>query len=93
MNFEEYRLKSFKHWPIPYVDVRELARDGFYYTGESDRVICNFCKTGLYRWDPNDIVAEEHKKQASQCPWVLNQVTDNVPMANRRPKLIVFDYL
>ncbi len=31
MRYEKFRIESFRNWPIPYIDCRELAAQGFYY--------------------------------------------------------------
>ena len=75
------RLGSFKNWPIPYIDVRELAKDGFYYTGYSDIVECRFCRLRLYRFEADDDVKEEHHLHAPYCPFLRTPYeTDNIEL-------------
>lgn len=81
MNFEKFRVKSFKHWPIAWLDVLKLAKNGFRYAGEGDRVICNFCFVGLHQWEPQDDIGEEHRKNSPSCPFLISPLTcGNIPM-------------
>ena len=50
------RLPSFtENWPAKGpVTPRKMANAGFYYLGDSNRVICFYCDEGLKNWEPND---------------------------------------
>ena len=78
MDFEKFRIESFKNWPVPYIDFRELAADGFFYTGFSDKVECNFCRLLLKDWEATDIPRKEHLKFAAYCPFVRGLQTGNI---------------
>ena len=80
MNFEKSRLETFIGWPVPYVDTRSLAKTGFYYTKEVDKVMCNFCGLGLGEWEALDVPLEEHKRFSSQCPLLLGEAPENKPL-------------
>ena len=81
MNFEFNRIESFYNWPIPFISINELSKNGFYYMGYGDRVKCNFCGVQLLDWKYGDVPSEEHKKWAPYCPLISNNnaKTANVP--------------
>ena len=77
---EIYRLESFKHWPCQSIVGKEdLARNGFYYLGEGDRVQCVFCNVVLSSWEKGDNVITEHRRHSKNCPFVLGKKTTNIP--------------
>ncbi|XP_078077876.1 baculoviral IAP repeat-containing protein 2 [Mustelus asterias] len=83
MRSEEMRLQTFQNWPsysslIP----AELAKAGFYYTGEEDRVACFVCGGKLSNWEPGDRAASEHRRHFPSCPFVLGNQMGNIPMSN-----------
>lgn len=55
------RLESFITWP-PGLKQQglDMALAGFYYTGQSDSVLCFYCGIGLGVWMPNDVPISEH---------------------------------
>jgi Inhibitor of Apoptosis domain len=69
---EKCRLESFVNWPKPFISVRELASNGFYYTGYGDVVECNFCRLRLHKWLADDDVEEQHVIHAPYCPLLVN---------------------
>ncbi|XP_072332448.1 baculoviral IAP repeat-containing protein 2 [Scyliorhinus torazame] len=84
---EEMRLQTFQNWPsysslIP----AELAKAGFYYTGEEDRVACFACSGKLSNWEPGDRATSEHRRHFPSCPFVLGNHMGNVPMINTEPQ-------
>ena len=93
MNHEKFRLASFRNWPLPFINVRVMAKNGFYYLGDGDVVKCNFCQIRLYRWDPNHIIEEEHLKKSPGCPLLRGHASGNIPMKARPLNLIVLDIL
>jgi len=89
MLHEKYRIESFQNWPVPYINVRELAANGFYYTGCCDVVECRFCRLRLNNWEADDDVVEQHNKFASYCPFLrFPEKTENVKM---NKKILLFD--
>ena len=69
-----FRQQTFGDWPKKdVVDVNALARAGFFYTGNGDRVRCAFCRKCLVNWRPGDEPAEEHRRECPACPFVLQE--------------------
>ncbi|XP_059820694.1 baculoviral IAP repeat-containing protein 2 [Hypanus sabinus] len=83
MRSEETRLQTFQNWPsysslVP----TELAKAGFYYTGEDDKVACFVCGGRLGNWEPGDRPSTEHRRHFPTCPFVLGNEIGNIPMNN-----------
>lgn len=66
------RLRSFDTWP-PQMNPTglELARAGFYYTGESDSVRCFYCDLPLHKWETKDSALVEHQTHSPGCRYLL----------------------
>jgi len=85
MNYEKFRLESFRCWPIPWISTRELAANGFFFKNmDTDVVECNFCKVKLYHWEAEDTPSDQHKKWAPYCPFINGEETKNVPLVNKK---------
>lgn len=82
MNYEKFRVESFRHWPVPYVNVRELAKSGFYYIGFDDIVECCFCGIRIRAWEAEDTPESEHQRWSPYCPFLENKFCNNVPLKN-----------
>ena|SRR5277367_1851343 len=82
--YEKFRIESFKNWPIPWIDVRELAKNGFYYTGNDDSVDCYFCQIRIHDWQAEDTPKEVHKKWAPYCPFSNGNPVDNIPLYKKK---------
>ncbi|XP_068272356.1 baculoviral IAP repeat-containing protein 7 [Nyctibius grandis] len=69
---EEMRLSTFQNWP-QYTDMHpeQLARAGFFYTGESDVVRCFYCDGGVRNWSFGDDPWREHAKWYPGCEFLL----------------------
>ncbi|NXG48799.1 BIR7B protein, partial [Psilopogon haemacephalus] len=69
---EEMRLSTFQNWP-QYTDVppEQLARAGFYYTGQGDVVRCFHCDGGVRSWSFGDDPWREHAKWYPDCEFLL----------------------
>lgn len=69
---EVTRLNSFKTWSKDMTQKpADMADAGFFYTKQSDKVICYFCGGGMKDWSPDDIPWEEHARFFQSCPYVL----------------------
>lgn len=76
LKVESVRLSTFDDWPtsVP-IKPSDLAADGWFYTGQKDRVCCAFCRGILHQWSKNDEPAVEHRKHFPKCPFVIGQDT------------------
>ncbi|XP_047350466.1 putative inhibitor of apoptosis [Vespa velutina] len=86
--FESARLKSFRKWPVSFVNPTTLAAAGFYYVGESDRVQCFECQVELYNWEQGDIPMVDHERSSPNCRFVRNIPCGNVPIGTD-PALVI----
>ncbi|PKU47518.1 baculoviral iap repeat-containing protein 1 [Limosa lapponica baueri] len=60
---EGVRLDSFKTWPAEArVEATALAKAGFFYTGEGDKVQCFNCGRCLHEWEEGEDPMESHAK-------------------------------
>ncbi|KAM9070808.1 baculoviral IAP repeat-containing protein 7 isoform 1-T1 [Sarcophilus harrisii] len=72
MGVEQIRLDSFHNWPsASMVCPQQLARAGFFYTGQHDHVKCYYCDGGLRNWDRGDDPWREHAKWFPRCEFLL----------------------
>ncbi|NWQ81498.1 BIR7B protein, partial [Columbina picui] len=69
---EEMRLSTFRNWP-QYSDMHpeQLARAGFFYTGQGDVVRCFCCDGAVRNWSLRDDPWREHAKWYPQCEFLL----------------------
>ncbi|KGM00048.1 Baculoviral IAP repeat-containing protein 7-B [Charadrius vociferus] len=69
---EEMRLSTFQNWP-QYTDMHpeQLARAGFFYTGQDDVVRCFYCDGGVRNWSFGDDPWREHAKWYPGCEFLL----------------------
>ncbi|NXG50293.1 XIAP ligase, partial [Psilopogon haemacephalus] len=68
---EDYRLGTFVEFPLDCpVPASALARAGFVYTGEGDRVKCFNCHTTIEGWLPGDSAVERHKNLSPNCKFI-----------------------
>lgn len=77
------RINSFRHFPrAKGVSAERLARAGFYFTGESDRVRCFSCQQTVENWSSADTPVNRHLQASPACKF-LNCVhrTGNVGFA------------
>jgi len=78
---EEERRRTFAaHWPIEsIVSSHACAKEGFYFTGRSDRVQCTFCGGLVHNWERGDAPKNLHKQYFGFCKMVLGRPCRNVP--------------
>lgn len=77
---ESDRLKSFKKWPLKFIDKNILAATGFVYTGTHDHVKCAFCYVEIGSWVLEDDLITEHSRWSPFCPLINRQYTHNKPI-------------
>lgn len=83
MRKEGNRLKTFRMnppWPKDYVDIKKLAKAGFFYTFSGDKVHCAFCRGQVCRWDRDDDPMSEHAKHFTTCPFIMGGEVGNEPL-------------
>ncbi|CAM4602863.1 E3 ubiquitin-protein ligase XIAP [Lepidochelys kempii] len=69
---EEYsRLRTFANFPncCP-ISASTLARAGFFYTGEGDKVKCFSCHATIEGWEHGDSAAGRHRKISPKCKFI-----------------------
>ncbi|XP_065341914.1 baculoviral IAP repeat-containing protein 7-B-like [Cloeon dipterum] len=80
--FEAHRLYSllkYPHWR--YVEPCDLARSGFYYTGDGDNARCAFCNLEVSGWEDGDEPDTEHTRWNPNCPFMLKDpLIFNIPI-------------
>ncbi|KAM6109348.1 LOW QUALITY PROTEIN: baculoviral IAP repeat-containing protein 1 [Phoenicopterus ruber ruber] len=79
---EGVRLDSFKTWPAEArVEATALAKAGFFYTGEGDKVQCFNCARCLQEWEEGEDPMEGHAKwfPDSNCLEVLGKSLEEQP--------------
>lgn len=76
----QQRLATFTDWPKVDVSPVQLAEAGFFYTLESDRVQCAFCRGVIRNWKRGEIPILEHAKHYGSCPFILGYDVKNVPL-------------
>uniref|UniRef100_A0A2M3Z1E4 Putative apoptosis 1 inhibitor n=1 Tax=Anopheles braziliensis TaxID=58242 RepID=A0A2M3Z1E4_9DIPT len=79
-HIEQNRLQTFDQWPVAFIRKEELARYGFYYTGNEDTVKCHFCRVEIGMWEEHDNVIEEHLRWSPYCPLLRKRPTNNVAL-------------
>lgn len=79
---ESCRLATFKNWPVPYITPESLAKAGFYYYNESDRVTCVWCRGVMAKWEVGDNPFTEHQKYFPNCPRVALGPNIELPDSN-----------
>ncbi|ESP02772.1 hypothetical protein LOTGIDRAFT_230326 [Lottia gigantea] len=68
----QLRLQSYRHpnWDSE-KNIYDLAYAGFRYTGEGDRVECDFCLKRVFKWSKEDNPLETHLRIAPECPFIV----------------------
>uniref|UniRef100_A0A7M5TZX2 UBC core domain-containing protein n=2 Tax=Clytia hemisphaerica TaxID=252671 RepID=A0A7M5TZX2_9CNID len=82
------RLQTFSLWPhmnYKWALPGPMAEAGFYHPHYSksaeDRAMCFTCSVCLVSWESSDQPWSEHKRHSKDCPFVLGQHTENVPLS------------
>uniref|UniRef100_A0A3B5MJI8 Baculoviral IAP repeat containing 2 n=1 Tax=Xiphophorus couchianus TaxID=32473 RepID=A0A3B5MJI8_9TELE len=81
MRREQDRLDSFHSWTLSIITPTELAKAGFYYLGQGDRVACFSCGGQLNNWEPGDRAVSEHQRHYPNCRFVRGDRADNVSLS------------
>lgn len=80
MNLEKLRLRTFCQFPNDYIDIKALAKYGFYYIGENETCKCYFCNIEVTDWNIYSSPLLEHWRQSTNCPLLMKIYTNNVPI-------------
>ena len=76
MMFESNRLCSFQAWPTnAKAYAFQLAKSGFYYSGEADEVVCFACEGRIRDWQDRDIPMQKHIERYPTCPFICGQIS------------------
>nr|CAD7426842.1 unnamed protein product [Timema monikensis] len=81
LKMESERRKTFRRWPVPFMDPDKLAEAGFYYLNKDDAVRCVFCGVNIGRWEEGDDAMKDHQRWGPQCPFIRKIPVGNVPLA------------
>ena len=80
---ELIRLGSFHNFPASRtVSTLKLARNGFYYSGKGDMVICFACGCQKQNWGSGDIIDIVHRSLSPNCPLLTSLPTTNVQIGD-----------
>ncbi|XP_070532997.1 baculoviral IAP repeat-containing protein 7-like [Ptychodera flava] len=78
---EYKRLLTFIYWPRNAPVLQEdLAKAGFYYLGEDDKVQCLWCGGILKDWRPDDVPINDHRYYFPSCKFAKGEDVGNEPM-------------
>lgn len=61
-----------------------MAQAGFYHqpnTSGDDRAMCFTCTVCLVCWERTDEPWSEHERHSPNCPFVIGEYTQNVPLS------------
>lgn len=73
------REQTFEHWPRQMKQKsRDLAQNGFFYTGRGDIVTCFYCDVTLKQWDVSDRIEIEHSKWEPNCLFI-KMISNTIP--------------
>ena len=76
---ERVRLATFHDWPpTSHFDPRDMALNGFFFKGSSDRVQCAFCEGCLQNWTSDDVIEREHRTHFPDCRFVRGVAVENI---------------
>uniref|UniRef100_A0A3P8SR03 E3 ubiquitin-protein ligase XIAP n=1 Tax=Amphiprion percula TaxID=161767 RepID=A0A3P8SR03_AMPPE len=77
------RLDSFRGSSLAQqVPAERLARAGFYFTGQADRVRCFSCQKTVENWCNGDTPVERHKEVSPSCKFLSCTHRTNTPLTN-----------
>ncbi|CAH0552135.1 unnamed protein product [Brassicogethes aeneus] len=87
MASESRRRETFSQWP--HMDYKwalpdQMAQAGFYHQPNNsgdDRAMCFTCTVCLVCWERSDEPWSEHERHSPNCPFVMGEYTQNVPLS------------
>jgi hypothetical protein len=75
---EVVRLRTFQNWTSSTIQPNMLAKAGFFYFNDRDKVQCAFCLGIFGLWEPADDPFIEHRRHFQRCPFILGLPVGNV---------------
>ena len=75
---ERIRVKTFKNWSSRTQNPLVLAKAGFFFFNDGDKVQCAFCLRIIGEWERDDDPFAEHKTHFPRCPFVLGLPVGNI---------------
>lgn len=81
LKIEDIRYKTFfPNWSNfnNFISPRELAKTGFFYFNDNDRVQCSFCLCVIGSWELGDDPKNEHSRISPRCPFILGLPVGNI---------------
>lgn len=91
---EIVRFRTFQTWRSQAVQPNALARAGFFYFNDGDKVQCAFCLGIVEQWVSSDDPQSEHRRHFPRCPFVLGLPVGNIsidPISGRERTETQFD--
>ncbi|KAF0709735.1 baculoviral IAP repeat-containing protein 3-like [Aphis craccivora] len=65
-------MNTFRDWPVSFLEPRDMAKAGFFYTGDRDKVVCFKCLKEFDRWEKKDPPMGEHMYHKPTFPFVIS---------------------
>lgn len=84
---EVVRFRTFQNWKSTAITPNILAKAGFFYFNDADKVQCAFCLGIVGAWEATDDAFVEHKKHFPRCPFILGLPVGNSPIQGPPPVL------
>ncbi|XP_076820309.1 uncharacterized protein LOC143465733 isoform X2 [Clavelina lepadiformis] len=90
---EEDRVSTFGKWTNQAMRGEDLAKTGYFYLGDGDRVQCYKCGGAVRFWKKGDAADEEHRRFFPQCSALKgdNQADDKGPIEASFGKYMLLD--
>ncbi|XP_062571498.1 putative inhibitor of apoptosis [Saccostrea cucullata] len=84
MNMEIIRISTFRNFPqTTSISTIRLAKEGFYYTGDGNKVACFACGVHRDGWKADDDPREIHCRLSPNCPFLISCQSGNVPVQEK----------
>jgi len=92
------RMESFKTWDPEHPKKPEnLAKNGFFYTGDKDCARCFYCGLGLKYWELSDDIVYQHATRNPYCKYLRmcegDEFVDKVKQEECQENKILVDFL
>jgi Inhibitor of Apoptosis domain len=94
--FEAHRLYSLlvSTWRNKNISIYDLAKNGFYFTGQDDNCRCVFCKLEVRGWEQGDTAETEHRRWNPRCAFLQpNNQTGNKAIGEEQTDEVGHDHI